>query len=189
MDYFLDHLVIFSRKKHQKNEPSLRKENLNEILLLLRTRWSSWWWWSKTQEKKGIKKGEKKIKWCLLLHRHHVHQPSSYSSNDVHTKSGWLFLEVASGSTWLLHASGTIWLLIFLRRRSAKNHSDTWWWVALSFLLASLCCFMYIGSMKIVSHHTNWSWYWVVEYIDCWNYNYKNWWALPIYQQVITYTS
>ena len=121
MDYFLDHLVIFSRKKHQKNEPSLRKENLNEILLLLRTRWSSWWW-SKTQEKKGIKKGEKKIKWCLLLHRHH-HQPSSYSSNDVHTKSGWLFLEVASGSTWLLHASGTIWLLIFLRRRSAKNHS------------------------------------------------------------------
>ena len=53
-----------------------------------------------------------------------------------------------------------------------------------------LCCFMYIGSMKIVSHHTNWSWYWVVEYIDCcWNYNYKNWWALPIYQQVITYTS
>ena len=121
--YFLDHLVIFSEKKHQKNEPSLRKENLNEILLL-RTRWSSWWW-SKTQEKKGIKKGEKRSSDASLAPASTTQntQPSSYSSNDVHTKSGWLFLEVAGGSTWLLHASGTIWLLIFLRRRSAKNHS------------------------------------------------------------------
>ena len=66
--YFLDHLVIFSRKKHQKNEPSLRKENLNEILLL-RTRWSSWWW-SKNSRKKGIKKGEKRSSdaSCYTLH-------------------------------------------------------------------------------------------------------------------------